>query len=183
MTLENWLEIGKIVAPQGLNGEMRVYPTSDFPERFMEPGQRWLLKPGQTEPQPVELMDGRYVPGKGVYVIQLAGVETREAVENLRNSRLFVPASDRGYLEADEYHILDLIGLEVFHQVTNENIGIVADIISAGHSLLVVKSQQPETEKNKTKDILIPFVKEIVPVVDIPSRRIEITPPPGLLEI
>lgn len=103
MTLENWLEIGKIVAPQGLNGEMRVYPTSDFPERFMEPGQRWLLKPGQTEPQPVELMDGRYVPGKGVYVIQLAGVETREEVENLRNSRLFVPASDRGYLEADEY--------------------------------------------------------------------------------
>ncbi len=183
MTLENWLEIGKIVSPQGLNGEMRVYPTSDFPERFMEPGQRWLLKPGETEPQPVELIEGRYFPGKGIYVIQLAGIETREDVENLRNSRLFVPASDRGYLEEDEYHILDLIGLEVFHQITQENIGLVVDIISAGNSLLVVKSQQPATENHKNKEILIPFVKEIVPVVDIQSRRIEITPPPGLLEI
>ena len=70
-----WLEIGTIIAPQGLNGEVRVYPDSDFPERFEKPGQRWLLKPKDTEPLPVELLSGRYIPGKKIYVIELAGVE------------------------------------------------------------------------------------------------------------
>ncbi|PSO69461.1 MAG: ribosome maturation factor RimM, partial [Cyanobacteria bacterium QS_1_48_34] len=38
---DKWLEIGTIVAPQGLEGELRVYPTTDFPERFEQPGVRW----------------------------------------------------------------------------------------------------------------------------------------------
>ncbi|HEY9659223.1 MAG TPA: ribosome maturation factor RimM, partial [Allocoleopsis sp.] len=38
-----WLEIGKIVGVQGLKGEVRIYPNSDFPERFEQPGKRWLL--------------------------------------------------------------------------------------------------------------------------------------------
>ena len=55
--LDDWLEIGKIVSPQGLIGELRVYPNTDFPERFEEPGKRWLLRPGETELQPVELLN------------------------------------------------------------------------------------------------------------------------------
>jgi len=66
MQESSWLEIGKIVAPQGLDGEVRVYPSSDFPERFLEPGRRWLRRTGAGEPQPVELLFGRYIPGKGL---------------------------------------------------------------------------------------------------------------------
>ena len=55
--MDGWLEIGKIIAPQGLQGEMRVYPETDFPERFEVPGQRWLLRPGESEPEPVELKE------------------------------------------------------------------------------------------------------------------------------
>jgi 16S rRNA processing protein RimM len=42
---EEWIEIGTIVSPQGLNGELRVYSNSDFPERFLVPGKRWLQAP------------------------------------------------------------------------------------------------------------------------------------------
>ena len=45
--LDDWLEIGKIVSPQGLTGELRVYPNTDFPERFEEPGKRWLYVLGK----------------------------------------------------------------------------------------------------------------------------------------
>ena len=45
ITDEEWIEIGTIVAPQGLHGELRVYPDSDFPERFLVPGTRWLKHP------------------------------------------------------------------------------------------------------------------------------------------
>ncbi len=208
---KEWLEIGTIVAPQGLDGEVRVYPNSDFPERFEQPGQRWLLRPGETEPQPIELLGGRYIEGKGLYVVELAGVEDRNQAEALRGCRLLVPQSDRPVLGEDEYHVLDLIGLEVFNQTTQEVLGTVVDIIPAGNDLLEVKLNHPQPtispttdqsndlsvtqvtkagkkrklrqKLSKPKTVLIPFVKAIVPVVDLEAGRIEITPPPGLLEI
>ena len=109
-------------------------------------------------------------------------------------------------MEEDEYHVSDLINLEVYHQQTGENIGVIIDVFTAGNDLLEVKlHQQPvvetkpvrdlsqisrkskrkkqKTPKNKPVTIFIPFVKEIVTVVDISNQRIEITPPEGLLEI
>jgi 16S rRNA processing protein RimM len=206
MANEDWLEIGTIVAPQGLRGELRVYPNSDFPERFEEPGQRWLKRSGESEPQPVKLLSGRFVPGKGIYVVKLAGVENRDQAEALRDVVLLVPASDRPDLGEDEYHVMDLIDLEVFNQLTGEAIGIVVDVIPAGNDLLEVKlHKQPEPAPAKPEapvpnrtskirkpkrqtepkpaTILIPFVKAIAPVVDLQNGRIEITPPAGLLEV
>ncbi len=198
--MSEWLEIGKIVAPQGLDGEVRVYSNSDFPERFEEPGQRWLLCPGESEPQSIELLAGRCIESKGLYVLELAGVEDRNQAEALRGCLLLVPQSDRPQLGEDEYHVLDLIGLEVFNQLTQELVGTVVDVIPAGNDLLEVKLWEPQsaipptdeltTAKNKPqpkspkpKTVLIPFVKVIAPVVDLQAGRIEITPPPGLLEI
>jgi 16S rRNA processing protein RimM len=183
--MDEWLEIGKIVSPQGLGGEMRVYPETDFPERFEVPGTRWLLRPGNNKPTSVELLSGRCVDGKKLYVIQLQGIENREQVEELRGCKIMVPASDRPILAEDEYHVLDLIGIQVYLQSTGDLIGTVVDVITAGHDLLEVEPpSQEESKKGKSsKKILIPFVKAIAPVVDLSARRIEITPPPGLLEI
>ncbi|MDJ0676012.1 MAG: ribosome maturation factor RimM [Calothrix sp. MO_167.B42] len=188
--MDEWLEIGKIVAPQGLHGEMRVYPETDFPERFEVPGTRWLLRPGEKTPVQVELLKGRYLSGKKLYVIKLEGIENRDRVEELRGSKLMVPASDRPTLNEDEYHVLDLIGVQVYLQETGELVGTVVDVMTTGHDLLEVEVpreegvQQQGKKKTKSKtNILIPFVKAIVPVVDLTTRRIEITPPPGLLEI
>ncbi|BAY75421.1 16S rRNA processing protein RimM [Nostoc linckia NIES-25] len=183
MTNDDWLEIGKIVAAQGLSGELRVYPDSDFPERFEVPGKRWLLRPGETEPQPIELLSGRYIEGKNLYVIKLAGVQNRNQAEELRGCKLMVPASDRPQLGEDEYHVLDLIGLEVFMQASGELVGTVVDIIPAGNDLLEVKLHKSDAADKKQKTVLIPFVEAIAPVVDLQTGRIEITPPDGLLEI
>jgi 16S rRNA processing protein RimM len=120
-------------------------------------------------------------------------VENCNQAEDLRNSKLLVPESDRPKLRKGEYHVLDLIGLEVFLQDTGESIGKVVDILSAGHDLLEVKPHSPtaidgetpvvEPKAKKPKNLLIPFVTAIAPVVDLQAGRIEITPPPGLLEI
>ncbi|MGM3305583.1 ribosome maturation factor RimM [Anabaena sp. WFMT] len=188
--LDDWLEIGKIVSPQGLAGELRVYPNTDFPERFEEPGTRWLLRPGEAELQQVELLDGRYIENKNLYVIKLEGVSDRTAAENMRDCRFFVPISDRPELDEGEYHVLDLIGLQVFMQESGQFVGTVVDLLPSGHDLLEVKldpafatnDEELTTEKER-KNVLIPFVMEIVPVVDLETRRVEITPPPGLLSI
>jgi 16S rRNA processing protein RimM len=192
----DWLEIGTIVAPQGLKGELRVNSSSDFPERFEQPGQRWLQSPDGDRIESVELLSGRSIPGKNLYVIRLTGVEDRERAEALRNYKLLVSKSDRPPLEQDEYHVSDLIDLEVYIQLTGEKLGTVSDVLSAGNDLLEVtlerqilpdldneNSDCQKAKKPKPATILIPFVKEIVPLVDIEGRRIDITPPPGLLEL
>ncbi|MDY7014802.1 MAG: ribosome maturation factor RimM [Cyanobacteriota bacterium] len=199
MVLDPWLEIGTIVAPQGLHGEVRVFATSDFPDRFEKPGKRWLQAPDGTEPQEIELLGGRYLPGKNVYVVQLENVENRDRAEALRGYKLLVPESDRPQLEEDEYHIRDLIDLEVIHQGTGELLGKTIGIIPAGNDLLEVQlltsvattsqTDSPSKKGKKTEKapklptVLIPFVKEIVPVVDLERGRLEIVPPPGLLEL
>ncbi len=208
-----WLEVGKVVAPQGLNGDVRVYPDSDFPERFEQPGPRWLRFPEQQEPQAIELLRGRYLSGKGLYVLKFAGIESREQAEALRGCGLLVRASDRPVLEAGEFYLPDLIGLAVFDQQTQSVVGTVVDTFRAGHDLLSVKllpsqrakaeaeivkepktpekagkmrrRRQRKTRSNTSKQdtILIPFVEAIVPVVDLEQQRIEIDPPPGLLDV
>ncbi|MDX2231086.1 MAG: ribosome maturation factor RimM [Leptolyngbyaceae cyanobacterium bins.349] len=175
---KDFLEIGRIVAPQGLKGELRVYPNTDFPERFLEPGKRWLLRPGQSVPQPIELVKGRYLDGKGLYVVQLAGISDRTQAEDLKDSKILIPASDRAPLAPDEFHVSDLIGLPVFDQATQILIGEVVDVLSAGNDLLEIKY----ANQDPPKTVLVPFVKAIVPVVDLRDRRIEITPPDGLIE-
>ena len=184
--MSDWLEIGKIVAAQGLRGEVRVYPDSDFAERFEQPGQRWLLAPTETIPQPIQLLQGRYLDGKGLYVLQLEGVTNREQAEALRGYKLLVPDTDRLPLEPGEFHVADLIGLQVFLQATQTLVGTVINVVAAGNDLLVVERSQAlgndETAQGKkAAPVLIPFVEAIVPVVDLEQRRIELTPPAGLI--
>ncbi|MBF2079181.1 MAG: ribosome maturation factor RimM [Synechococcales cyanobacterium T60_A2020_003] len=184
MAESSWIEIGKIVGAHGLKGELRVYPDSDFPERFEQPGERWLLQPNESDPKPIQLLSGRFVENKGIYIIRLAGVNYRDQAEALRDCKLVVSESDRLPLEEDEYHILDLIGLAVYDQITQALIGTVVSVIPAGNDLLEVeRSAAADPDRDALpKRTLIPFVKAIVPIVDLENQRIEITPPAGLLD-
>lgn len=168
-----WLEIGHIVAPQGLNGEVRVLPDSDFPERFVKPGQRWLQRPNQAEPEAIQLAKGRNLGSKNLYVLKFVGVDTRDQAEALRGATLLVSEADRPSLAPGEFYLPDLVGLTVFNQDTQAQIGQVIGLVYAGNTLLEVGVC------NET--ILIPFVEALVPVVDLVARRIEVKPIPGLL--
>jgi 16S rRNA processing protein RimM len=123
------------------------------------------------------------VDGKGIYVIQLSGTHHRNDAEALRGAKLMVPITDRPQLGVDEYHVRDLIGLTVIDHISQEPIGVVKDVITAGNDLLAVEpfSDYLQHHQQSVLPILIPFVKVIVPIVDLESRRIEITPPKGLV--
>jgi 16S rRNA processing protein RimM len=177
---DGWMEIGSIVGAQGIKGEVKVHPNSDFPERFEKPGERWLWGSQDVEPRSIMLKKGFEIPGRNLYVVQLDGIFNRNQAENLRGQMLLLPMTDRPTLRSGEYHSQDLIGLPVFHQITGLEIGVVTDIFTAGHEVLVITATQAN---GKTAEAMVPFVPEIVPIVDLANRRIEIVPPAGLLEI
>ncbi|MEL6911673.1 MAG: ribosome maturation factor RimM [Cyanobacteria bacterium J06648_1] len=204
--LPELLEVGTITSPQGLKGELRVYSESDFPERFTKAGTRWLQHPNTGAITEVRLKGGRTMSSKNLYVVSLEGVADRNQAEAYRNYKLLVDKSDRPKLSKDEYHVADLVGTEVYHQQTGENIGVVVDLYTAGNDLLEIRlHKQPEAQADPTRDlsqisrrskrkkyrpkkqkpltIFVPFVKEIVPIVDLANQRLEISPPDGLINI
>ena len=168
--------MGWIVGVQGLRGELRVKPSSEFPERFTKPGTRWLRGSNEEEPKEVRLKKGRKLPGKSVFVIRLEGIDTRDEAECQIGQEILVSAKDRPKLGEGEYHMLDLLGLEAKLKKDGEPIGIVSDLIKGGNDLLEISTAEG-------KKLMIPFVKEIVPEVQVGEGWLLITPPPGLLEL
>ena len=171
----NWLTVGNIVAAQGLSGEVRINSRSDFPERFTKAGQRWLQK-GQQAPIEIQLISGKKVPGKNLYITRFAGIKSRNEAEAIVGNNLIVPKSYRPKLMKGEFHLLDLVGLEAKLEEQGNTIGVVTDLLAGGNDLL-------EIQLLEGKKILIPFVKEIVPVIKIQDGWLLITPPPGLLNL
>ena len=137
---KDWLSVGKIVGVQGLQGELRVNPASDFPERFTAPGPRWLRSCEGGEATEIQLKKGRQLPGKSIFVVQFEGVESRNAAEALVGHELLVPANDRPELKDGEFHMLDLLGLEARMATNGVPIGSVIDLLSYGQDLLKIKA-------------------------------------------
>tara|TARA_Y100001968_G_scaffold308029_1_gene326381 strand:+ start:596 stop:1120 length:525 start_codon:yes stop_codon:yes gene_type:complete len=170
-----WLNVGKLVAAQGLMGEIRVNPRSDFPERFTKPGLRWIQK-GKETPHEVYLLGGRKLPGKSLYVIKLKGIKNRNQVKELIGCKLFVLADERPKLKKNEFHLLDLMHLEVKLLKSKVTIGKVIDLKSYGQDLI-------EIESTEGKKSLIPLTKEIVPEINFEEGWLFIDPPDGLLDL
>ena len=172
----DWLVVGQLVGAQGLRGELKVNPASDFPERFTKPGSRWLRSRHGEQPIEIQLKGGRQLPGRSLFIVRVDGVNDRAAAEALVGSDLLVRADDRPDLDEGQFHLLDLVGLEARLSADGEVIGTVTDLISGGNDLLELK--QPDD-----KMLLIPFVEAIVPDVHLEEGWLLLTPPPGLLDL
>lgn len=172
---DQWLPIGKVVGAQGLRGELRVNPASDFPERFTKPGPRWLQAQGKS-PRKVSLTTGRQLPGKSLFIVRFEGIDNREAALALVGQKLLVNSADRPELQDGEFHLLDLVGLEAHLENSGEMIGLVSDLISGGNDLL-------EVTRTDGRKVLIPFVEAIVPEIHLEEGWLLLTPPPGLLDL
>ena len=170
---DKWMSIGKIVAPQGLKGNIRIKPSSDFPERFTKPGKRWIQKTDES-PTEIKLTKGMLIPGKSIYILSIEGVSNRSSAEQIIGWSLVIPIDSRPNLNSDEYHYFDLIGLEARRGSKKTLIGYVTDLIKGGNDLL-------EIELVEGKKVLVPFVKEIVPEIEIKEKWLLINPPPCLL--
>ena len=156
-----WLIVGLITSCHGINGQVKVKSLSDFEERFLKPGIRWLQKENEP-PSEIELISGFKQPGKETFIVKLQGINTRNDAEQLKNFKILVKTDKLPKLNKEEYHLLELINLEVKTLENDElkTIGKVINLENEKNNLLVI-----ELFKNQ-KEVYVPFVKEIVPIVD-----------------
>ena len=141
---KEWLTVGLITSCHGINGQVKVKSLSDFDERFLKPGMRWLQKENET-PSKIKLLSGFKQPGKETFIVKLQGINTRNHAERMKKFKILVKTDKLPKLNKDEFHLLELINLKV-RTLENEN-----------NNLLVI-----ELFKNQKK-VFIPFVNEIVP--------------------
>jgi 16S rRNA processing protein RimM len=179
--------LAQIVRPQGRHGEVLADLLTDFPERFSDRRELFLLPPGPDQAdtpasselaRPAQLEDFWMPQGKsaGRIVLKFAGCNSISDAELLSGLLVVIPQHQRAQLGPDEFFIADLVGCEVF--TATGSIGHVesVDLSSAGTPLLVVRATAGE-------ELLLPFVQRFIKSADIPGKRIAMELPPGLLEI
>ncbi len=173
-----WLVVGLITSCHGINGQVKVKSLSDFEERFLKPGIRWLQKENEP-PAEIELNSGFKQPGKETFIIKFQGINTRDHAEKLKKYKILVKTNKLPKLKKGEFHLLELINLQVKTLENDELklIGKVVDLENENNNLLVI-----ELFKNQKK-VLIPFVETIVPIIDLKNNFLVINPPKGLLEL
>lgn len=160
---EDLILIGTIVAPQGLDGSVRVQPIGD-PESLLGLKRVQLQNRGTMSLKSIRLHN------RNLIVLRLAGINTVEAAEGLRGFELRAEKSEL-HLQEGTYYYHDLIGLPVRSPDGND-LGRVRDVIDSGpHDILVIEYQD--------REVLVPLQ---APYVRVLTGHLEIDPIPGLFE-
>ncbi len=167
------LVVGRIVRAHGIRGEVVVELTTDDPAARYVPGGTLATDPPRAGPLTIEAMR----PHQGRMIVAFTGVEDRDAAQALCGVRLCVDSAQvAGPLEPDESHDFQLIGLAAV-DAAGQALGEVVAVDHAPASELLVL-RRPDG-----RSALVPFVKAIVPTVDLDGGRVVLTPPEGLFEL
>jgi 16S rRNA processing protein RimM len=165
-----WATIGKVVAPFGLRGELKVHLLTDIPNRFE---QLDVVYAGD---------DRRHYAIQGVrpykadmILLSLRGVNDANAAEELRGADLYIPLDRLAQLPVGSYYQHDIIGLRVF-SLDETYIGTIVDIITtSSNDVYVIKKQDGP-------QVLIPAIKDVITQIDLQKHVMRIDPIPGLLD-
>jgi 16S rRNA processing protein RimM len=162
--------VGRIGRPQGIKGEVTVEVRTDDPEDRFAPGRVLTTETGTITVESSR-MQGKYL------VVAFEGVLDRNQAETLRDTMLSIDTADLPPLaEEDEYYDTQLIGLTAELE-DGSVLGEVADVLHLpGGDVLAVR-------RPHGLEALVPFVRAIVPTVDLEAGRLLVLPPEGLLDL
>ncbi|MFZ0325123.1 MAG: ribosome maturation factor RimM [Actinomycetes bacterium] len=162
--------VGRVGRAHGVRGDVSVEVRTDEPERRFFSGAGLDTDRGRLTVVSVRAHSGRLL-------LHFEGVDDRTAADQLRGLLLsaWVDPADRPE-DADEFYDHQLVGATVC-TVSGDRVGVVHEIVHlGGQDLLSVRT-------SSDRDVLIPFVEQLVPEVDLDARRVVIDPPDGLLDL
>ena len=169
--MEDLLQVGVITSTHGIRGEVKVFPTTDDPNRFRKLKQV-ILDTGK-EQLDMEIASVKFF--KNQVIVKFKGIDDINDVEKYRKAGLYVTRENAVPLGENEYFIADLIGLKVISD-DEEELGVIDDVLQTGaNDVYIVKKEQ-------TPDLLIPAIKDCIKNVNIEEGTIIVHLLPGLRE-
>jgi 16S rRNA processing protein RimM len=167
------LVIGQIVRPHGIRGEVVVVVTTDEPGSRYVAGSALMTDPAPAGPLTIEAVR----PHQGRLIVAFDGILDRDAADALRGVKLCVDSADLATpTDPDEFHDFQLVGLAAVDG-SGADLGEVVGVEHGPATDLLVL-RRPDGRR-----ALVPFVKAIVPTVDLSAGRMVLTPPEGLLDL
>ena len=169
---EDVVVIARAVRTHGLKGEIVAELLTDFPERFEDVDEVYLISPS-GERKLGQLEDFWFQ--KNRVILKLGGYDDVERAKELVGYDFAVPESDRVPLESDEFYDWELEGCTV--KVRDKTIGNVQSVMKTGGAEILVVTDESGNER------LVPLAAPIVVAIDTAAKTIVIDPPEGLLEL
>ncbi len=161
--------VGRVGRAHGVVGEVSVDVRTDTPDARFAPGAQVWCGDRVLTVQAARWHHGRLL-------VKFAGIADRTAAELCRGAYLHVPADQAGDPGADAFWDHQLVGLSVV-LADGAEVGQVSDVVHApGQDLLAVTDRTG-------RERLVPFVRAVVPEVDLAGGRVVLDPPPGLLDL
>lgn len=167
------LKVGKIVNTHSLKGEVKVISSTDFEEQRFEKGTELLITRGNQVVKEVTVES--YRTHKNNLLVKFVGIDSIEEAEKLKNLQIKIDSDNIGELEENEFYFHEIIGCEVFDE-NGKSLGEISEILTPGaNDVWVIKSQN-------SKEILIPYIEDVVKKIDVENKKIDIEVMEGLID-
>jgi 16S rRNA processing protein RimM len=176
-----YLQLARVLKPHGIRGDLRVQIVTNFPERMIDLEQIFVgPAPESYRADRVGLKSYRLTKAhrdkNDQWLVHLRGIDTREAADAFREMYLFVSIEDAVPLEADEYYLFQLMGLEVYNAADDELLGKLSHILETGaNDVFIVRGES-------RGEVLIPSLEDTIQSVDLAAGKIVMRLPEGLLD-
>ncbi len=168
--MDSYLRVGVITTTHGVRGEVKVFPTTDDPNRFKEL-KKIFLDTGK-DLLPLELEGVKFF--KQMAILKFKGIDNINDIEKYRGKDILISREDAVKLEEGEYFIYDLIDSTVFTD-DGQELGVLSEIMTtAANDVYVVKT-------TAGKEVLIPSIPECILDVDVDGKKIIVHLLDGLL--
>ena len=167
------LKVGKIVNTHSLKGEVKVISSTDFEEERFKKGSKLLITRGNQLIREVVVQS--YRNHKNFLLVKFEGIYSVEEAEKLKNLQIKIDSDEVGELEENEFYFHQIIGCEVFDE-NDKNLGEIIDILTPGaNDVWVIKGENG-------KEILIPYIEDVVKKIDITNKKVNIEVMEGLID-
>lgn len=170
--MEELLRVGVITTTHGVRGEVKVFPTTDNPERF-EDLDCVILDTGR-EKKELHIQGVKYF--KQLVILKFKGLDNVNDVERFRQAQLYVRREDAVPCDGDENYIGDLLDMEVYSD-KGEKLGILEDVYETGaNDVYIVRMESG-------KELMLPAIKDCILNVNVEENRMTVHVLDGLMDL
>lgn len=168
--MEDLLKVGVITTTHGVRGEVKVFPTTDTPERFLE--LDYVLLDTGRERKKLEIQNVKFF--KNLAILKFQGIDNINDIEMYKGKDLWIPREEGQDLGEDEYYVADLLGMDVLLE-DESHFGILKDVMETGANDVYIITA------DDGREVLFPAIKECILDVDVEENKMTVHLMKGLL--